>query len=104
VITRSFDPAAKGLPSIDDHASGWNLFGDHTTLPAVVILGDVLRRNSEVVAEYCRRRSGVLLAPHGKTTMSPELFELQTRAGTCAIRAAGVHQARVMVDAGVPVC
>ena len=32
-----------------------------------------------VMADYCRR-NGVSLAPHGKTTMSPELFELQIRA------------------------
>jgi D-serine dehydratase len=101
MIRRQFDAAAKGVPSIDDHAAGWNLFGDHTTLPAAVILGDALERNSAMMADYCHR-NGVSLAPHGKTTMSPELFELQIRAGAWAITAAGVHQARVMADAGVP--
>lgn len=101
MIDRSFDTAAKGVPLIDDHANGWSLFGDHTTLPAAVILGEVLRTNVAIMADYCRR-SGVLLAPHGKTTMSPELFELQIRAGAWAITAATVSQARVMVDAGVP--
>ena len=101
MIQRSFDATAKGVPFIDGHASGWNLFGDHTTLPAAVILGDVLQSNSAIMADYCRS-NGVLLAPHGKTTMSPELFKLQIRAGAWAITAAGVHQARVMVDAGVP--
>ena len=80
MIDRSFDATAKGVPFIDGHASGRNLFGDHTTLPAAVILGDVLRSNSAIMADYCRR-NGVLLAPHGKTTMSPELFDLQIRDG-----------------------
>ena len=79
MIERSFDAAAKGVPFIEGLASGWNLFGDHTTLPAAVILGDVLQSNCAIMADYCRR-NGVLLAPHGKTTMSPELFELQIRA------------------------
>ena len=53
MIERSFDAAAKGVPFIDGHASGWNLFGDHTTLPAAVILGDVL-------AEQQRDHGGLL--------------------------------------------
>ena len=53
------------------------------------------------MSDYCRR-NGVSLAPHGKTTMCPELFALQLRDGAWAITAANVHQARVMRDSGVP--
>ena len=98
---RPFDPANKGIPFDHVGTGGWNLFDDDTTLPAAVLLRTVLERNSAAMADYCRR-SGVSLAPHGKTTMSPELFELQIRDGAWAITAANVHQARVMRDAGVP--
>ena len=95
MIRRSFDASNKGIPFTGGDASGWNVFGEDTTLPAAVILGSVLERNSAAMADYCHR-NGVSLAPHGKTTMSPELFELQMRDGAWAITAANVHQARVI--------
>jgi D-serine dehydratase len=101
MIRRSFDASNKGIPFTGRPASGWNLFGDDTTLPAAVILGAVLERNSAAMADYCQR-NGVSLAPHGKTTMSPELFELQMRDGAWAITAANVHQARVIRESGLP--
>ena len=81
--------------------TGWNLFADDATFPAAVLLESALKRNSASMSDYCRR-NGVSLAPHGKTTMSPELFALQLRDGAWAITAANVHQARVMRDSGVP--
>ncbi len=101
MIRRSFDASNKGIPFTHRAASGWNVFGDDTTLPAAVILGAVLERNSAAMADYCQR-NGVSLAPHGKTTMSPELFELQMRDGAWAITAANVHQARVIRESGLP--
>ncbi len=101
MIRRSFDASNKGIPFTRRAASGWNVFGDDTTLPAAVILGAVLERNSAAMADYCQR-NGVSLAPHGKTTMSPELFELQMRDGAWAITAANVHQARVIRESGLP--
>ncbi len=101
MIDRAFDPANKGLPFVDDLQHGWTFFGHHTTLPAAVLLQHEIERNSAIMADYCRRR-GVSLAPHGKTTMSPELFDVQVRSGAWAITAATAHQARVMIDAGVP--
>jgi D-serine dehydratase len=47
------------------------------------------------------RGQGVDLAPHGKTTMSPELFARQLAAGAWGITFANVFQLRVGVAAGV---
>lgn len=91
----------KGVPFSLGDATGWNLFGEDATFPAAVLVRSALERNSASMADYCRR-SGVSLAPHGKTTMSPELFALQVRDGAWAVTAANVHQARVMRDSGVP--
>jgi D-serine dehydratase len=41
------------------------------------------------------RRTGVELAPHGKTTMSPRLFDLQLAHGAWAITLATPHQVQV---------
>jgi D-serine deaminase-like pyridoxal phosphate-dependent protein len=101
MTTARFDRANKGVPFSRRDATGWNLFGDDATFPAAVLLESALKRNSASLSDYCRR-NGVSLAPHGKTTMSPELFALQLRDGAWAITAANVHQARVMRDSGVP--
>jgi D-serine deaminase-like pyridoxal phosphate-dependent protein len=47
-------------------------------------------------------RQDAVLAPHGKTTMSPELIRLQLDHGAWAITAATVSQARLFTDWGVP--
>lgn len=91
----------KGVPFGLGHRTGWNLFRDDATFPAAVLVRTALQHNSASMADYCRR-NGVSLAPHGKTTMSPELFALQLRDGAWAVTAANVHQARVMRDSGVP--
>jgi D-serine dehydratase len=91
----------KGVPFALAEPTGWNLFRDDATFPAAVLVRTALERNSASMADYCRR-SGVSLAPHGKTTMSPELFALQVRDGAWAVTAANVHQAQVMRDSGVP--
>jgi D-serine dehydratase len=96
-----FDRANKGVPFARRDLTGRNLFSDDATFPAAVLLESALKRNSASMSDYCRR-NGVSLAPHGKTTMSPELFALQLRDGAWAITAANVHQARVMHDSGVP--
>ena len=44
---------------------------------------------------------GVALAPHGKTTMAPQLFADQLAAGAWGITAATVGQAQVMAHFGV---
>lgn len=91
----------KGLADGLRHERGWNVFDDSAPLPAAVIVQPVLEHNSAAMAAYCLG-AGVSLAPHGKTTMSPELFALQLRDGAWAITAANAHQARAMLDSGVP--
>jgi len=57
--------------------------------------------NSALFAKYCKEHQ-VSFAPHGKTTMSPELFDIQLRDGAWAITAATVFQAKTMIEHGVP--
>ena len=52
------------------------------------------------MARWCQAR-GVALAPHGKTTMSPELFARQLEAGAWGITAATAAQARMYRAFGV---
>lgn len=100
-------PWLKGFPSARpalDRAAiaqqGWNLLADDLPLPLAVLKRDALAHNLAWMQAFARER-GVDLAPHGKTTMSPELFRRQLDAGAWGITFANVFQLRVGVAAGV---
>jgi D-serine deaminase-like pyridoxal phosphate-dependent protein len=59
-----------------------------------------LANNVDVLADFCAIR-GVDLAPHGKTTMAPQLFARQLDAGAWGISAATIDQLMVYRRFGV---
>lgn len=69
-------------------------------LPAMVLVDSAVEHNLALMHEWCEAQ-GVSIAPHGKTTMSPELFDRQLAAGAWGITAATVAQAQVMRSHGV---
>ena len=81
-------------------ARGWNLLRGDLPLPLAVIRRDALAGNLRWMQQFARDR-GVELAPHGKTTMSPQLFDAQLRAGAWGITFANVTQARLGLASGV---
>jgi D-serine deaminase-like pyridoxal phosphate-dependent protein len=66
-----------------------------------VLRESALAHNLEVMQGWCAAR-GLSLAPHGKTTMAPQLWSMQLAAGAWGITAATVQQARVMRACRVP--
>ena len=67
--------------------------------PALLLKESALHHNAEVMAQYCREHE-VSLAPHGKTHVSPELWQLQEAAGAWGVSVASPGQARVFREAG----
>ena len=95
-------PRSPGSADLDSVATaGLNLFDDDFMFPVMVISHSDLMHNIEVVARFCAD-SGVSLAPHGKTTMSPEISHLQLEAGAWAITASTGSQARIFRAFDVP--
>ena len=62
--------------------------------PLLTLDAGALDANLATMAEYCAQ-AGVGLAPHGKTTMAPALWERQIAAGAWGITLANVPQLRV---------
>ena len=93
-------PPAEGAASGDLAAQGWNLLAGDLLLPALVLKESALAHNIDLMARYCERH-GVSLAPHGKTTMSPELFARQLAAGAWGMTAATASQVRIYRAFGV---
>lgn len=79
---------------------GWNLLREDITLPAAVLYEDALQHNLEWMRRFTAAY-GARLAPHGKTTMAPRLFDLQLAAGAWGITLATAHQTQVAYAHGV---
>jgi D-serine deaminase-like pyridoxal phosphate-dependent protein len=97
---RGFPPTDEPVALDAVAAQGWNLLRGDLMLPVLVLKERALEHNVAVMRRFCEQH-GVDLAPHGKTTMSPEIIERQLRAGAWAITAATVHQARTFRQFGV---
>lgn len=95
---KSFPPAADGLPAARVADARWRVLHDFTT-PVAVLKQDALTHNLDRMREYCSAH-GVAIAPHGKTTMSPELVAAQLEYGAWGMTAATAWQARAMVAFG----
>nr|WP_315228478.1 alanine racemase [uncultured Albidiferax sp.] len=92
-------PASNPVHSSDLAGKGWNLLANDLAFPLAVLNRAALAHNIAWMQAYAKRK-GVVLAPHGKTTMSPELFAQQLEAGAWGLSFATVYQARVGVAAG----
>lgn len=74
-------------------AAGWSVLRGDVSLPVAVLRDSALRHNLDWMARFIAAY-GVDLAPHGKTTMSPELFAMQREAGAWGITLATAPQVR----------
>ncbi|UNK56163.1 amino acid deaminase [Pseudoxanthomonas daejeonensis] len=89
-------------PAEDEHVGsyGWSILGGDVSLPAAVLRDSALRHNLDWMRGFMDAY-GVELAPHGKTTMSPELFAMQLEAGAWGITLATAPQVRDAYRHGV---
>lgn len=105
---RSIDPRTKGMPAGATGlpvsaigAQGWNVLREDLPLPLAVLRADALANNSRWMRDFLAR-TGAILAPHGKTTLSPQLFARQIEDGAWGITLSTAHHVRIARLAGVP--
>jgi D-serine dehydratase len=84
---------------MDGLVQSLSVFDDARTTPLFLVRSSALHRNGEEMRRFAEA-NGVLLAPHCKTHLSPELWHLQEAAGAVACTVATVAQARAMYAAG----
>ena len=78
---------------------GWNVLAGDLPLPLAVIRREALAHNVGWMQRFADA-AGVRLAPHGKTTMSPQLFRRQLDAGAWGLTFATVTQMQAGLAAG----
>jgi D-serine dehydratase len=101
------DGRTKGIPGTaqpfalgDIAQQGWNVLREDMPLPLMVLKRSALDHNAAVFGEYLVAND-LSLAPHGKTTMSPQIFAEQLGHGAWGMTAATVNQVQVMRAYGV---
>lgn len=98
--TKGFPGTAEATLLTDIGNHGWNVLREDMPLPLMVLKRSNLTHNSDVFAQYLESYD-LSLAPHGKTTMSPQIFEEQIQQGAWGITAATINQMQVMRHYGV---
>lgn len=105
-MTELIGPGTKGFWTTEPIAADDWLAGDHhlfdgaLTWPVLTVEDSAVRHNIAVMAEFAAAH-GLLLAPHGKTSMAPALFRRQLDAGAWGITVATGAQALAARSAGV---
>jgi D-serine dehydratase len=87
------------FPMSEIAAKGWNVLKEDLPLPLAVLKKSAMDHNSAWMRDFVAR-SGAVIAPHGKTTMAPQLFSQQMHDGAWAITLATAHQIAVARDFG----
>jgi D-serine dehydratase len=99
-------PGVKGLPITEPlrqgaiGVQGWNVLRGDTSFPVALLKSSALRHNLDWMQRFCAQY-GATLAPHGKTTMSPQLFGAQLANGAWGITLASATQVQVAYRFGV---
>lgn len=99
-------PGVKGLPITAPlrqgaiGVQGWNVLRGDTSFPVAILKASALRHNLDWMRRFCAQY-GATLAPHGKTTMSPQLFGAQLANGAWGITLASATQVQVAHRFGV---
>ena len=100
VATKGYPLSSPALPISAIGAQRWSLLAGDLPLPQAVICDSALAHNHAWMRDFTQS-TGVLLAPHGKTTMAPQIFAQQLAAGAWGITVANVQQLVICVRFGV---
>ncbi|MFE5126415.1 amino acid deaminase [Streptomyces sp. NPDC056669] len=97
---KGLPPSAEGLTVGELAAERRSLFTGGFTTPVLALSAEALEHNLVAMERYSAAH-GLAFAPHGKTSMAPQLFERQLAHGAWGITAAVPTQVRVYRAFGI---
>ncbi|MFE6365622.1 amino acid deaminase [Streptomyces sp. NPDC057806] len=97
---KGLPPDAVGLTVGELAAERRNLFTDGFATPVLALSAERLDHNLRLMETYAQRH-GLAFAPHGKTSMAPQLFQRQIEHGAWGITLAVPHQVWVAREFGI---
>lgn len=98
--TKGMPAGAPALTRETIGRSGWNVLAEDLPLPLALLKASSLDHNAAWMQRFLAL-TGAAIAPHGKTSMSPELFARQLEQGAWGITVATVQQLRVARGLGI---
>ncbi|MEU3730565.1 amino acid deaminase [Streptomyces sp. NPDC033538] len=97
---KGLPPDADGLTVSELAGQRRNLFTGGFATPVLALSAERLEHNLALMETYAARH-GLAFAPHGKTSMAPQLFHRQIEHGAWGITLAVPHQVRVARAFGI---
>ncbi|MCL6736547.1 amino acid deaminase [Streptomyces neyagawaensis] len=97
---KGLPPDADGLTVEELAGQRRNLFTGGFVTPVLALSAERLEHNLALMEAYSERH-GLAFAPHGKTSMAPQLFWRQIERGAWGITLAVPHQVRVAREFGI---
>jgi D-serine dehydratase len=91
---KGFPPGAAPIALGDVGKQGWNILRGNLPMPLAVLSRPAMENNSRWMRRFIADKK-LAIAPHGKTTMAPQLFRRQIEDGAWAITVATVQQLAV---------
>ncbi|MDO6445497.1 amino acid deaminase [Colwellia sp. 1_MG-2023] len=85
----TFEKGSGDLASLP--TQGWNILAEEVSLPIAVLREKDIFHNAQWMQSFSEQAQ-VKLAPHGKTSMAPELFKLQLNSGCWGMSLATIPQ------------
>ncbi|WP_394203913.1 amino acid deaminase [Shewanella waksmanii] len=90
----------KGLGDLATLEKGWQILKEQVSLPCATLARSAIENNLNWMQRFADK-ANVKLAPHGKTSMSPELFSAQIASGAWGMSVANAQQVVTAHHAGV---
>ncbi len=101
-ITKGIPVSAGSVRLGDVGKRGWNVLRGDMMLPLLTVRTSRMKTNLRTMRDYAAYH-GVYLAPHGKSTVCPQIYLEQMSEGGCwGITAATVQQTAVVAATGIP--
>lgn len=90
-LAKGFPPGTAPLALGDIGRQGWSVLAGDLTMPVAVLRQSALSRNRATMRRFLAANR-LAIAPHGKTTMAPQIYAMQIEDGAWGITVATVHQ------------
>ena len=101
------DKRTKGIPGSttpfvleDILKKGWNILNEDMPMPLMILKKSNMDYNLSTFSKYLTSHN-LSIAPHGKTTMAPQIFHEQIKQGAWGITAGTINQVQVMHEYGI---
>jgi len=98
--TKGIPGSAEPFPLKELKNKKWNILSEDMPMPLMVLKQKNYIHNLKTFSKYLKNHN-LEIAPHGKTTMAPQIYADQIKYGAWGITAGAINQIQVMFDFGI---